>query len=137
MIEPKFISCLLEQDLELWVIQICDGDNVSASIFSYVHHEMALGDVQREALFVVLLLLLPQAGAALQHLLQHCGLWHFGGLSDGHFGWGDTKNNEEERKVEVGKKMGCFGVFMEGEKQRKQRKKGLMVIMVSDLVWGK
>ena len=128
MIEPKFISCLLEQDLELWVIQICDGDNVSASIFSYVHHEMALGDVQREALFVVLLLLLPQAGAALQHLLQHCGLWHFGGLSDGHFGWGETKKQQRREESGGGKEDGMFwGIYgggRETEETEKERVNG-------------
>lgn len=82
VIEAEFVGGLLEQDLELRVSEKCDGDNVSGSILADVDDEMALGDVQREALLVVV----PsgQAGAALQHLLQHCGLWDFGGLSNGH-----------------------------------------------------
>lgn len=78
VIEAEFVGGLLEEDLELRVSEKCDGDNVSGSILADVDDKMALGDVQREALLVVVSS--GQAGAALEHLLQHCRLWDFARL---------------------------------------------------------
>lgn len=54
MIEPKFFSGLLEQDLERRMVEKFDGDNVSGSVLTNVDNKMAFGDVERETRLVVM-----------------------------------------------------------------------------------
>lgn len=54
MIEPKFFSGLLEQDLEGRMVEKFDGDNVSCSVLTNVDNKMAFGDVERETRLVVM-----------------------------------------------------------------------------------
>lgn len=70
MIKTELFLCLLKQVLELRACQERDWDNVSTPVFTNIHHKMALWDVQREALFVVVLFL-SQARAPLEDLFQH------------------------------------------------------------------
>lgn len=85
MIEPEFFFCLTEEALELGVSQERDGNNVPRPVLSHINREMALWDVDGEAIFVVAVLLLPQARASLEDLLEDCGLGKLVVFSDCHF----------------------------------------------------
>lgn len=87
MIEPELLFRPLEQELEPRVGQEGDRHYVSAPVLTHVDGEVALRDVEGEALapFVVRAVLLPQARASLQDLLDESRLGELAGFpEDGH-----------------------------------------------------
>lgn len=53
MIEPEFLLGLSEKALELWVGQEGDRDDESAPVFTDIHGEVTLWDVDGEIVVVV------------------------------------------------------------------------------------
>lgn len=86
MIEAEFFFGLTQEALELRVSQEGDGNNVPRPVLSHVHREMALGDVDGKTILIVAVLLLPQARASFEDLLEDCGLGELVVFSDCHFG---------------------------------------------------
>jgi len=73
MIEPELFFCLLKQALELRMSQEGYGYDVPAPLFAYIDREMTLWYVYRQTILIIALIL-GQARASLEDLLQHCGL---------------------------------------------------------------
>lgn len=69
VIEPKLFFSFTKQALELRSRQEPYWDNVSATVFTYIHDKVSFGDA-----LVVLMLFSTQAWTLLHYVLQNCGL---------------------------------------------------------------